>query len=133
MVNKARNYVNKDGYSIRFESARCIHAAECVKMPEVFNLENKPWANPDSADFDKIVAHISHCPSGALSAWDKDGNRLEVAQKGVTITMAENGPLLVNGEVEIISNDEKVIETRASLCRCGKSANKPYCDGSHAK
>ena len=132
-MEEKRIHYKSEKISISFAPEVCIHAAECVKMPAVFNLKNKPWANPDGADFDKIVEHIAKCPSGALSAWDKDSNRLEAAQQGVTITMTENGPLLVNGEVEIVANGEKVIETRVSLCRCGKSGNKPYCDGSHAK
>lgn len=45
----------------------------------------------------------------------------------------ENGPLIVTGQIEIthIDGSTEVKETRASFCRCGLSANKPYCDGGH--
>jgi len=50
-----------------------------------------------------------------------------------TITVIPNGPLIVMGDSEItLPSGEKVTkETRVSLCRCGLSANKPYCDGGH--
>ena len=45
-----------------------------------------------------------------------------------TIELCENGPMIVNTAMEL---DGKTIEPGAALCRCGQSANKPYCDGSH--
>jgi len=51
------------------------------------------------------------------------------------IVPAVNGPLLLNGEVEIRSADGETAYrgTKGALCRCGRSANKPFCDGSHAE
>ncbi|WP_181770661.1 CDGSH iron-sulfur domain-containing protein [Amycolatopsis pittospori] len=52
----------------------------------------------------------------------------------VTITPCENGPLLVRGPVELRSQAGEVIEARrdpVALCRCGRSAIKPFCDGTH--
>ena len=45
-----------------------------------------------------------------------------------TIDLCENGPMIVNTALEV---DGETIEPGAALCRCGQSANKPYCDGSH--
>ena len=51
------------------------------------------------------------------------------------ITVMNNGSLRVEGEVEIVDQDGKTFDikgrTKLSLCRCGQSANKPFCDGSH--
>lgn len=52
----------------------------------------------------------------------------------VTIQVLDDAPLIVKGEVELLDGEGKVIETNTELhlCRCGRSKNKPYCDGSHA-
>lgn len=52
----------------------------------------------------------------------------------VTITAYEDGPLLVRGPVTYRTQDGAVIEpgrSTVALCRCGKSASKPFCDGTH--
>ena len=53
----------------------------------------------------------------------------------VTIETIKNGPYIVKGEVELIdSNGNKFpVEPRMSLCRCGGSTEKPFCDGTHSK
>jgi CDGSH-type Zn-finger protein len=53
----------------------------------------------------------------------------------VTITPLDNGPLHVVGEVTITAPDGTVIKetSESHLCRCGQSANKPFCDGTHRK
>ena len=51
----------------------------------------------------------------------------------VTITPTNNGPYMVNGEIELVDAEGKSYKTEGvtALCRCGHSANKPFCDGSH--
>ena len=51
----------------------------------------------------------------------------------VSLRFQEDGPILLNGEVEVLDADGTVIgfQTSAALCRCGKSENKPFCDGHH--
>ena len=52
------------------------------------------------------------------------------------ITLIPNGPLIVEGPIHLAKADGTVIETKGEkngLCRCGHSANKPFCDGSHVK
>ncbi len=54
----------------------------------------------------------------------------------VTIQALKNGPFLVNGEVKLKDGDGKPIPAKdkaVALCRCGQSANKPFCDGTHVK
>jgi len=52
------------------------------------------------------------------------------------ITVTKNGPLLVNGNVELLDSEGKPIQTKGpqfALCRCGASVKKPFCDGTHSK
>ena len=53
------------------------------------------------------------------------------------ITVTNNGPLVVEGDLEILDQEAKPFglagRTRLSLCRCGHSENKPFCDGSHKR
>ena len=53
-----------------------------------------------------------------------------------TIKIKDNGPCIVTGEFEVLDGDGNPLDTSGkpmvALCRCGQSANKPYCDGSHA-
>lgn len=54
----------------------------------------------------------------------------------VEIKATENGPLLISGQATVTDADGNASETQGSmvaLCRCGQSANKPFCDGSHSK
>ena len=51
-----------------------------------------------------------------------------------TVTPYENGPLIVRGDVELVTQDGRRIDpgrTTIALCRCGRSATKPFCAGSH--
>ncbi|SCL35790.1 Zn-finger domain of CDGSH type-containing protein [Micromonospora nigra] len=53
---------------------------------------------------------------------------------GATITPYEDGPLLVRGDFTLVTPDGQPIDARrrtVALCRCGKSALKPFCDGTH--
>lgn len=131
-----RDYSGKE-VIVSYEVKRCIHAAECVGgAPEVFNPNAKPWIQPDQAGADKIAAVVHRCPSGALTLRYADGRSAETPDSSNTVTLNANGPLYVRGR--IITADGAGAEslreyTRVALCRCGASANKPFCDGSHTK
>lgn len=52
---------------VTFEAGRCQHAAECVRgLPEVFDIERRPWIQPDNAAADRTAEVVRRCPSGAL-------------------------------------------------------------------
>lgn len=53
----------------------------------------------------------------------------------VKIQALKNGPLIVSGSVEILDSQGVVMRTGTdlALCRCGQSADKPFCDGSHKR
>ena len=60
---------------------------------------------------------------------------MEDNEKMVTITVVHNGPLIVDGEFRLIDKDgkESIQKGKTALCRCGHSAHKPFCDGTHLK
>lgn len=58
----------------------------------------------------------------------------EGSSEVTTMTLKPNGPILVDGVFELLSADGQNLadgKTRVALCRCGASAKKPFCDGSH--
>ncbi len=116
---------------IEFETKRCIHARYCVlQQPGVFKANVVgPWIAPDDAtSTEGLVAVALNCPSGAIRFRRKDGGPDETAPPVNLIQVRENGPLAVRAAIVL---DGAAAGFRATLCRCGKSGNKPFCDGSH--
>ena len=59
--------------TVTFDKEVCIHAARCVsELPAVFDLEGKPWIQPDQASASAVVAQVGRCPSGALQIASED-------------------------------------------------------------
>lgn len=115
---------------LMFEARRCIHARYCVTgAPKVFlaNVQG-PWLNPDAMDVERVVEIAHACPSGAIRYHRKDGKPDEQAPPVNLITIREAGPYAVHGQLQL---DGKPCGTRAALCRCGASKNKPFCDNTH--
>lgn len=127
-----------DDVTVRYDVARCIHAARCAKgLPQVFDPKKKPWVAPDQASAEEVAATIEQCPSGALTHERKDGGAAEAAPEKNTIAVEADGPLQVAGDLQLEDLEGEPLagsretETRLSLCRCGLSQNKPLCDNSH--
>jgi CDGSH-type Zn-finger protein/uncharacterized Fe-S cluster protein YjdI len=113
-----------------FESKRCIHARFCVTgAPKVFlaNVQG-PWIHRDAMPVHKLVEIAHACPSGAIRYRRKDAVPDEDAPPVNLASVRENGPYAVRAEINL---EGRPIGYRATLCRCGASKNKPYCDGSH--
>jgi len=113
-----------------YEGKRCIHARLCVTgAPRVFlaNVQG-PWIHPDAMDVEELAAIAHACPSGAIRYHRKDDRPDEHAPPVNLIAIREAGPYAVRAEMHI---DGKPAPYRATLCRCGASKNKPFCDGSH--
>ncbi|WP_245486338.1 CDGSH iron-sulfur domain-containing protein, partial [Mesorhizobium sp. M7A.F.Ca.US.010.02.1.1] len=87
------------------------------------------WIHPEAASVEKIVAIAESCPSGAITYIRKDGGPQEQPPVVNTVRLRENGPLAVHAEIVL----DGETSYRATLCRCGASENKPFCDGSHNK
>jgi uncharacterized Fe-S cluster protein YjdI len=121
---------------VDWEPALCIHTQKCVhSLPRVFKADERPWIVVDAAEADEVAAAIEKCPTGALHYRRLDGGAQEQAPAEATVDPRPNGPLFVRGRLRIVGDDGEVIreDTRVALCRCGGSANKPFCDGTHRK
>lgn len=133
MGSRIHNYEGED-IDVQYDVKRCIHAAECVRdLPRVFDPNRKPWIDPEAADADLIAAVVECCPSGALHHDRNDGGDSEIPDDRNTIRVQTNGPIYLRGDILVKdSAGETIVEdTRIALCRCGGSANKPFCDRSH--
>jgi CDGSH-type Zn-finger protein/uncharacterized Fe-S cluster protein YjdI len=130
-----KDYVGKE-ITIRYDAARCIHAGECVRgAPQVFDSAARPWIQPDGASAEHLVQVVARCPTGALSAHTADGQTLEPAPERNTASVQAAGPLYLRGRISIPGGEHATLAeyTRVALCRCGHSASKPFCDGSHKR
>ncbi len=122
-----------DDVTVTWDRERCIHAQACVDgLPNVFDPERRPWIAPDQADPDAVEAVVPRCPTGALHL-TRNGTDPEPTPETNRISIAPNGPLYVHADAELIDSDGETLlsDTRMALCRCGRSDNKPLCDGSH--
>ena len=123
--------VRGDKVTIHFEAGKCVHSRNCVlSRPDVFvpNVEGE-WIHPERATPDEVAALAANCPSGAITYERFDRIANEAAPIVNTVHVRENGPLAFHGALSIAGSAPTF---RATLCRCGASAQKPYCDGSHA-
>ena len=114
------------------DGKRCIHSRYCVLgLPNVFrpNVDG-PWIEPDAATTEAAIVVITKCPSGALRYRPEGATAAECVPGVNTIRVMENGPLVVHAELSVGGD---AASHRATLCRCGKSFNKPYCDRMHVK
>lgn len=86
------------------------------------------WIHPDAIEPDALVAVAPSCPSGAIQYTRHDGGTAETAPAVNQLRIRENGPYALHAPPLVAGRDDGF---RATLCRCGSSRNKPWCDGSH--
>ena len=114
----------------------CASARFCHRAGGIWNLVSES-DNPQSRRI--IIEEACDCPSGRLVVRDKKNGELLEAKFEKSIvaiedpTVGVSGPLWVRGCIPVESADGKTyrIRNRVTLCRCGKSQNKPFCDSSH--
>ena len=122
--------------TIRFNAKRCIHSRTCVlSHPDVFvpNVVGE-WIHPDAQPVDELIRIGQNCPSGAITVTRNAANGAGFSGSNAaplvnTVRVRENGPLAFEAELQIKGTPQA--NPRATLCRCGQSQNKPFCDGSH--
>ena len=122
--------------TVVWEASKCIHAAECVKaLPEVYKPTDKPWVHIENATTEQLINQIKKCPSGALSYYLNNEKMEEPVSSTTKIDVLKNGPLMVHGDCIVTDSEgnETIKTTKTTFCRCGASANKPFCDGAHRK
>ncbi len=119
--------------TIRFDGGRCVHSRNCVLgHPEVFVPNVKgAWIHPDAASVEAVMHVALSCPSGAIRVSHNDGSATsDTPPVANTLRVRENGPLAIEAELQV--RGEPQATPRATLCRCGQSQKKPFCDGAHA-
>lgn len=118
--------------TVIFDGNRCVHSRNCVlSHPEVFvpNVKGE-WIFPNAAAPEEVVRIGQNCPSGAIRVLRNDGKGGSDTPPVVnTLRIRENGPLAIEAELTVSGTPHP--GPRATLCRCGHSANKPFCDGAH--
>ena len=118
--------------TIQYQNTRCIHARHCVlEHPAAFkaNVPGK-WIDTDAATVEGLLTLAHMCPSGAIRYTRHDGGPEEHSPPVNLIQLRENGPLGFRADLYIGGS---AAGYRATLCRCGASQHKPFCDNSHSK
>jgi CDGSH-type Zn-finger protein/uncharacterized Fe-S cluster protein YjdI len=122
--------VEGEKLTLLYEGVKCIHSRHCVtEAPTVFLANVKgPWIHPDTIDCERLVEVAHECPSGAIRYKRKDGRPDESPPPVNLIRVREAGPYAVRADIQLDGHEPGY---RATLCRCGASKHKPFCDGSH--
>lgn len=115
--------------TVRDDRSICVHAGFCGTR--VTNVWKQVPLTEESTVRAQVIAMVENCPSGALT-YRFEGDDVEPFL-ATAIAVTDDGPLWVTGGIPVTTADGVVLETRnrVTLCRCGASANKPMCDGSH--
>jgi len=114
----------------------CASARFCHRSGDIWEQIPK---SDDPETKKNAIRNSFDCPSGRLLLWDKKTGKILEPELGPSIALiidpfiGENGPIWVRGNIPIQSSDGKIyqVRNRVTLCRCGKSLNKPFCDSSH--
>lgn len=120
-----------EGLVVTDDASLCSHAGFCTtRLTSVWQMMEE---TDDPEIRERVMAMVSRCPSGRLQyALDEAGPAVEQDLEPM-IGVEADGPLVVRGRVRIVSEDGTAweVRNRVTLCRCGESANKPFCDGTH--
>ena len=121
-IKSKRQTYKGENITITFDLKRCIHAAECGRrLPAVFDANRRPWVEPDAAPADEITAVVARCPSGALQVVQTDEATTKTESPENIILPTPNGPLYIQGQVQISTGGEESEESRSSTVKRLKS------------
>jgi len=133
-IEQARVFVGP-GLNLTDVEALCASARFCLRDKGVWQLTVRS-RRPEAKQL--AIEESVLCPAGRLVAWTKEGDAIEpnfVPSIGLVEgpQVGVSGPIWVRGGIPIESADGTPWETRnrVTLCRCGRSGNMPFCDGSH--
>ena len=118
------------GFVLDDDPPLCTDAGYCGdRFEHVWTMLDRT-SDPELAE--RVRAMVRRCPSGRIVTRDPDGTRDEPAYPP-SVAIVTDGPLWVRGGVPVVAADGTTYEVRnrQTLCRCGESDNKPFCDGSH--
>ncbi len=123
--------------TVYYDRYLCKHIGKCTNgYPEIFDSGRVPWIElKNETNLDKLIEVIKKCPSGALSYKLENENRETVYHDEQKIKIEKNGSINITGGIKLIDDNksEDILDSREhySLCRCGGSKHKPFCDGTH--
>ncbi len=124
----------KEDLTVHWKQDVCAHAGECVRnLNKVFDPEIQPWINVENATKEEIKATIDKCPSGALSYSESASVEANISDREVSVFIMKNGPVRIKGKFNLTDREgnETIEDGKFAFCRCGQSAKKPFCDGTH--
>lgn len=135
-LDRAQAYDGPDLALLDVESL-CAFARFCDPNGQVWSQVAE---SDDPAVRKTFIRQVHNCPSGRLVVWDKAKGAVIEPDLPVSIGVVEDpaqgcsGPLWLRGGITLVSADgeEYEVRNRMTLCRCGQSSNKPFCDGTHA-
>ena len=115
----------------------CAFARFCDAYGRIWNIVQTAKTQDE---IDLVKHEAGHCPAGRLVVWDKKTKKVFEPSFDPSIGIIEDpgikvsGPIWVKGgfRVESADGSSYEIRNRVTLCRCGQSSNKPFCDGTHA-
>jgi len=128
-----QSYKGKD-INIVFNRSICAGAGTCVRnFPKIYKNASEDWIDPDGDGIEEVKKSVNQCPSGALH-YELVGDNESKDYDGFKITIVKKGPMNVIGKVDlnVESWATNANPQKYSLCRCGASENKPFCDYTHA-
>ncbi|HEY8092647.1 MAG TPA: CDGSH iron-sulfur domain-containing protein [Acidimicrobiales bacterium] len=116
------------GIAVRDDRSICVHAGFCGnRVANVWKLTGQTGESTVRA---QVIAMVERCPSGALT-YQLDGSDVEPLLPAA-ISVIRDGPLWVTGRIPVSAGGAPLeARNRVTLCRCGQSAHKPLCDGTH--
>lgn len=126
----------------------CSQPGVCTRtLPGVFSKNRRPWVDLSQATAEEIIHCIDRCPSGALRYALPEGSRVDPAlargpgsldfaerdDSPVVLKSSGKGPMIVTGPLTVIKSGSDFVrkDSRIVLCGCGRSKNRPFCDGTH--
>ena len=133
-----KKYTNGE-ITVVWQPDECIHSGECYTMlPNVFKPRERPWVKIDNASTEEIIETVNACPTVALTYYYNNSERNQIMDKKPKearnkIEIFENGPIMVPAHINVVDSKGNIFKPGEDkfICRCGHSANKPFCDGSH--
>lgn len=127
-------YVASGGVTVYDDRSRCALFGQCTsRLPAVFRSAGEPVVDSDGASGATIAEVVAGCPCGALAYALGDAPDPVERSRAPLITPIVDGPIRIRGAIEVVGADRPPYERRErqTLCGCGQSANKPFCDRSH--
>jgi len=123
-------------YSLTDAEVLCAGARFCDPNGQVWNQVER---TDDAKVRETFIRQVNNCPSGRLVAWERKSGQPIEHELPVSIGIVEDpvegvsGPLWLRGGIPLIAADGSAYEirNRMTVCRCGGSKNKPFCDGTH--